>query len=93
MNNFELIDIWRELHPNESQVTWKRVKPYRVYFRLDYFLILWGLLGKTSDAHIAPGFKTDHASVNISVDFTLGKRGPGFWKLNCSYLSEPGYRE
>ena len=37
---------------------------------------------------ISAGFKTDHSMVPIQVALHTNPRGPGFWKLNTSFLSE-----
>ena len=37
------------------------------------------------------GFKTDHSLVTIQVALHTNPRGPGFWKLNTSFLSETEY--
>ena len=40
---------------------------------------------------ILAGFKTDHSIVTIQVALHTNPRGPGFWKLNTSFLSETEY--
>ena len=40
---------------------------------------------------ILAGFKTDHSMVTIQVALHTNPRGPGFWKLNTSILSETEY--
>ena len=40
---------------------------------------------------ISAGFKTDHSMVTIQVALHTNPRGPGFWKLNTSFLSETEY--
>ena len=40
---------------------------------------------------ISPGFKTDHSMVTIQVELHTNPRGPRFWKLNTSFLSETEY--
>ena len=34
------------------------------------------------------GFKTDHSMITISVAMHSNQRGPGYWKMNTSLLSE-----
>jgi len=40
---------------------------------------------------ISAGFKTDHSMVTIQIALHTNPRGPGFWKLNTSFLSETEY--
>ena len=40
---------------------------------------------------ILAGFKTDHSMVTIQIAIHRNPRGPGFWKLNTSFLSETEY--
>ena len=37
MENGDLIDIWRFMHPNKKSFTWSRKKPYPISCRLDFF--------------------------------------------------------
>ena len=60
IENFNLTDIWRHLHPQEKQFTYFKLKPKKVFSRLDYFLISDDLIGLTKSSTIIPGFKTDH---------------------------------
>ena len=41
---------------------------------------------------ILAGFKTDHSMVTIQDALHTNPRGPGFWKLNTSFLSETEYK-
>ena len=40
---------------------------------------------------ILAGFQTDHSMVTIQIALHTNPRGPGFWKLNTSFLSETEY--
>ena len=46
---------------------------------------------KVRDASNAVGYKTDHSLIDLRVAFHSNSRGPGFWKLNTSFLSELDY--
>ena len=37
------------------------------------------------------GFKTDHSMIIISAALHSNQRGPGYWKLNTSFLSDANY--
>ena len=42
-------------------------------------------------ADITMGFKTDHSLITISAALHSNQRGPGYWKLNTSFLSDANY--
>ena len=41
--------------------------------------------------NIATGYKTDHSLIEVTIVTHSNKRGPSFWKLNTSLLSEIDY--
>ena len=42
-------------------------------------------------ADITMGFKTDHSLITIRAALHSNQRGPGYWKLNTSFLSDANY--
>ena len=40
---------------------------------------------------ISAGYHSDHSIVQLSLDLTREPKGRGFWKLNCSVLSDQDY--
>ena len=42
-------------------------------------------------ADITMGFKTDHSLITIRAAPHSNQRGPGYWKLNTSFLSDANY--
>ena len=92
MEETDLVDFWRLKNPNDFKFTWKRINPKPgIFCRLDYFLVSFGLIDKIMECSITPGYKTDHSAITLSLDVNDNKRGPGFWKLNTSYLNDPDY--
>ena len=90
MQNFNLVDIWRELHPDKKTYTWQKYNENK-YSRLDFFLISSSLLPFVQSAEIVSGFCSDHSGIILEVDFSKFQRGRGFWKFNTSLLKEPEY--
>ena len=78
IDNTDLLDVWRMTHPEVSKFTWKRTRPFKIFCRLDFFLISSGLFGKVEKSNILPGFKTDHSLITLDIDLSLFERGPGF---------------
>lgn len=90
MDSFDLVDIWREKHPNLQQFTWRSHNP-SIQCRLDYFLISFNLFAQIDKCEISPGFKSDHSLIKINIVPTNEARGRGFWKFNTSLLHDPDY--
>ena len=59
--------------------------------RLDFFLISSHLYGNVLRADILLGFRTDHSLITLHFTLNDNPRGPGFWKLNTSLLSDLEY--
>ena len=91
IEDYALIDIWRNLKPNKKVYTWSRKKPFSILCRLDFFLISEGLTNFVKSAKIKTGIKSDHSLIDLIIETTFSKRGPGFWKFNNSYLQDPEY--
>ena len=59
--------------------------------RLDFFLTSDSLSSAITKADILPGYKTDHSLITLHLANNTNPRGPGFWKLNTSFLSDSEY--
>ena len=90
MEQHNLIDIFRELHPEEKIFSWQKFNQNK-QARLDYFLISSSLAPYIQKASIVPGICSDHSPIILDVDFSKFVRGRGFWKFNNSLLKEPEY--
>ena len=90
IQNYNLVDIWRELHPDEKKYTWQKYNENK-QSRLDFFLISSSLLPFVQKAEIVSGFCSDHSGITLELDFSKFKRGRGFWKFNSSLLKDSIY--
>ena len=50
-----------------------------------------GFFPFSKSTYIATGYKTDHSLIEVTIATHSNKRGPSFWKLNTSLLSEIDY--
>ena len=89
-NLLDLIDVWRVFNPDTKRFTWRRTKP-EIHSRLDFFLVSASLTPTIRNADILPGYKTDHSLITIHLANNNNPRGPGFWKLNTSFLLDDEY--
>ena len=104
VDSLDLTDIWRFLNADTKRFTWRWRNP-EIPCRLDVFLISASLDCKTvrifaysskreqttSRADIVPGFKVKHSLITLHLTNNINTRGPGFWKLNTSLLSDGEY--
>ena len=90
MNNLNLVDTFRHLHPLNKKYTWSRKTPKK-YARLDYFISSGPLLDLISDSKIKPGYRSDHSRIELKIVINSFTKGPGLWKFNCSLLKDPKY--
>lgn len=90
IDHLGLTDIWRLKHPSSSNYTWSQKNP-TVLCRLDFFLITKGLesISIKSDIHYVP--HTDHKMISLRIQGQAAERGPGFWKLNSSFMEDEDY--
>ena len=92
METFNLVDVWRCIHSNTKQYTWRQ-RVTNVACRLDVFLISVELANITKTAKISNGFRTDHSFISLEISKNVINRGPGFFKLNTSLLFDKDYVE
>ena len=89
-NSLDLIDIWRVFNSDAKRFTWRRKNP-EIHCRLDFFLTSASLSPAVTKADILAGYKTDHSLITLHLTNNNNPRGPGFWKLNTSFLSDSEY--
>ena len=93
MESFNLIDIWREMHPNTKEYTWHSSHKPPIFGRLDYFLISENLKNLIVTCKHNISYKSDHSPVCLNIDVINLTRGPGYFKLNNSLLLDTEYQE
>ena len=62
MNSFNLADLWRKFHRNESLFTW-HYQSSAILCRLDYWLVSKHLLPLAKECSIIPVSISDHSAV------------------------------
>ena len=48
-------------------------------------------MSNITQADILCGYKTDHSMITINTALYSNPRGPGFWKMNTSFLTDVNY--
>ena len=93
MSEYNLIDIWRSRHPNDSKYT--RTEKSRnglIQSRLDYWLLSEGLSYLVTHSIIKPGKRSDHSLVKVEIELSGTQvRGPSYWKFNNNLLRDSYY--
>ena len=90
MNNNDLCDAWKKIHPKKKRFTWQRFNP-PCTSTLDYIFIPILLEQNVKDSHIITAPRTDHLAVKVQLNTDSMKRGTGVWKFNDSLLKDQTY--
>jgi len=90
---YNLLDTWREMHPDKLEYTFIHPSNSNMYSRIDFFLCSRDILLHThcSDIRYAPA--PDHKAIEIGFGIAKNKRGKGYWKMNTSILDDNEYRK
>ena len=80
-NSFNLVDMWRKFHPNESLFTWHH-QSSAVQCRLAYWLVSEHLLPHVKECNIIPVSFSNHSAVlfNIQSDDFI-KKGTRIFRI------------
>ena len=93
MEEINLIDIYRQLHPTTKSFTYES-KPLKLRSRIDFFLISRPLSNQIRKTEIRTSVAPDHKSIYLNVEIRNEfKRGPGLWKFNNTLLEDKNYKE
>ena len=88
---FDLVDIWRENHPNDLQFTYHN-PDNTIHSRLDRIYVPRQLAPFVSTSYIAHFVWSDHDMCVMHVHFSKkSERGPGYYRLNLGLLEQPSY--
>ena len=92
LRKHDLIDIWREKHPDLKQFTFRQRVPL-VQSRLDYWFISNIILNKVNKCDIMTSVTPDHSSIalellNIKIDNPYGR---SYWKFNSSLCLDKNF--
>ena len=90
MKSLNLIDAYRELHPDVKKFTRFQINPL-IASRLDYFLVSKNLYFQVKECDIVPSLKSDHKIVTLLVHHNSSPRGRGYWKFNNNLLLDDEY--
>ena len=92
MEELDILDVFRELHPDRQRYTWRRKNPTKMA-RLDYFLVSNSLFNSVNDSYVEASYRSDHSMVILSIKLQEFKKGKGLWKFNNSLLHNKEYVE
>ena len=93
IDEFDLVDIWRSKHPSSKKYTWHSSSKPPIFCRLDYFLISDNLINNVISCEHGTSYRSDHSPVILNVNLTNIDRGPGYFKLNNSFILDNEYQE
>ena len=89
LDDFMIIDPWRDKNPDKFEFTWHRKRPNEVFARLDYIFVNHALMSELISVTNVPSYRSDHCAVKMTIKLNESNpRGPGFWKLNETLLTK-----
>ena len=91
VNSFDLVDIWRLLHPFERQYSF--FSPvHGTFTRIDHFLVASKLISHTLSSTYHSILVSDHAPLSVQINFNL--QTPSYnWKSNPSQNSDKAFHD
>ena len=92
INDLNLCDIYRELHPNTRRYTRRCKNPVK-QSRLDFFLASSNILDIVKSCHVKLSYRSDHSMVELELILNHFISWKGIWKFNNSLLFIPTYVE
>ena len=90
INDYDLCDIYRNLHSSTKRYTWRRKNPVK-QARLDFFLASSNILDIINKCDIKIGYRSDHSVIELEILLNKFICGKGIWKFNNSHLENPKY--
>jgi len=82
MEELDLVDIYRKLHPNTKAFTYES-KSLKLNSRIDYFLVSNTIAINAKRAEIQPSIAPDLKAIFLSFEIQGEfKRDAGSWKFN-----------
>ena len=93
MEELNLIDIYRQIHPTTKSFTYES-KPLNLKSRIDFFLISRPLFCCIKSTEIRTSIAPDHKSIFLNIEIkSKFARGLGLWKFNNTLLEDDNYKE
>ena len=86
------VDVWRKLHKHEQQFTWRNLC-LKIASRLDFWIISKDMMAKVVSTDIRPVLKGDHNAISLKLRLSDLSKGPGYWKLNTSLLTDENFKQ
>ena len=90
LEDHDLCDIYRNLHPNTKRYTWRRKNPIK-QARLDMFIASSTILDIINKCEIRLSYRSDHSITELEILLNTFNHGKGVWKFNNSLLEDTKY--
>lgn len=91
MKELGLVDIWRQLHPNERDFTYMS-QVHGSYSRIDLFCISKTELHRIKESTLKPISISDHGPVTMKINLGIDNHFR-YWRLNVSLLTDMNIRQ
>ena len=81
VNDLDLIDIYRYLHPHEKRFLWRKKTPLK-QARLDYFLLSSAMVDIINKCNINPSYQSDHSIIELQICLNNFTQEKSFFEKN-----------
>lgn len=85
-----LIDLWRLKHENAKEYSWSSTNPF-IARRIDFCLVNENVINDCVSCEIISTAHSDHRAVCIELTDDTFQKGPGYWRFNNSFLTDPDF--
>uniref|UniRef100_H3AMF6 exodeoxyribonuclease III n=1 Tax=Latimeria chalumnae TaxID=7897 RepID=H3AMF6_LATCH len=92
MRDKELVEIWRLIHPQASDFTFKS-GCHGTKSQIDFFFLSQSMVEQVSSCDIGIRALTDHAPVDLVIHWGDSQTARGRWHMNVSLVNNPAIRE
>ena len=86
----DIIDPFRELHPQLKRYTWRKRSPLK-QARLDFFLTSEGMYQYVKHNKVGTSYRSDHSLVTLELSINDINHGKSYLKHNNSLLTDLEY--
>ena len=91
INQCNLVDSWKKSKSKKCVYTYIDPSSRGYDSRIDFMFTTKSMYKQISSCSIDPAPAPDHRAVVLDLNICDKKRGPGYWKLNTSVLSDEEY--
>ena len=93
MGTHNVVNVWREMQPDEFVFFVEETLSPTNFFQIALFSDFRSpfAMSPSTDDHVLPGFQFDHSIPTLNLQFCESVHGKGCWKLNAPLFEDKEY--